>query len=317
MDTNPQTGRPYKHEDYSAAVIRFLMKDVIRDHKFNENYHITADEIADFLNQQRSAGRSLIWKDLVSSQLDADRADYLLRDSHHIGVAYGRYDLERLLNTLTIAIDEETTSPTLAVEDDGVHAVEALIIARYMMFTQVYFHRTRRAYDRHATLAIKELLRKHQAGSLPNPDVFPPPTSLKNIEAYLTWDDWRVQGMICSGLAGDHGDRLLNRDHYRCVYETPEQPRPADADLMQQIQQRLGTMPWFLDTAEKSWYKFEKADEIEVLLRPGLADETLVPLGIQSAVVHGLKAVNQSRVYVTVGDRPLALSRVIELRDGQ
>ena len=92
------------------------------------------------------------------SQLDADRADYLLRDSHHIGVAYGKYDLARLLSTLTIIIDPDTEAPVLAVEEGGWHAAEAFILARYMMFTQVYFHKTRRAYDRHITETMRNLL---------------------------------------------------------------------------------------------------------------------------------------------------------------
>jgi len=104
MDKDPATNKSYKHENYSAAAVAFLMQDVIENHPLNQNYKITAQEIADFLNGRLALGRVLLWRSLVSGQLDADRADYLLRDSHHIGVAYGRYDLNRLLVTLTIAL---------------------------------------------------------------------------------------------------------------------------------------------------------------------------------------------------------------------
>ena len=46
MEVNPSTGKPYKHELYSAAIVRFLLKDVIENHPLNENYHITAEEVA-------------------------------------------------------------------------------------------------------------------------------------------------------------------------------------------------------------------------------------------------------------------------------
>lgn len=115
MITDVASGKSYKHENYSAVAVAHLMQDVIEKHPLNQNYGIKAQDIADFLNDRSTLGRSLLWRDLLSSQLDADRADYLLRDSHHIGVAYGKYDLNRLLVTMTVAIDTETDSPTLAV----------------------------------------------------------------------------------------------------------------------------------------------------------------------------------------------------------
>lgn len=99
MPKNPATNKPYKHEAYSEAIIRYLMKDVIENHPLNQNYYIKADDVADFLAGKPSVQRSLLWRGLITSQLDADRADYLLRDSHHIGVEYGKYDLQRLLVT--------------------------------------------------------------------------------------------------------------------------------------------------------------------------------------------------------------------------
>lgn len=133
MQTNPLTNKPYKHENYSAAAVLHLMQDVIENHPFNQNYNLKAQDVADFLNGSSRLGRSLLWRDLISSQLDADRADYLLRDSHHIGVAYGKYDLDRILVTLTVAMNPETQAPVLAVEEGGEHAAEALILARYML----------------------------------------------------------------------------------------------------------------------------------------------------------------------------------------
>ena len=192
MTTRPDSNKAYKHEDYSVGAVELLMRDVIEGHPFNENYRITAQEVADMLAGNVRLGRSVLWSNLVSSQLDADRADYLLRDSHHTGVSYGHYDLERLLATITVAFNPEG-SPMLGIEEGGEHAAEGLIIARYMMFTQVYYQHTRRIFDYHSSQAIKCLLSVHSPKvECKNAFCFPPPTSSSSIESYLKWDDWRV-----------------------------------------------------------------------------------------------------------------------------
>ena len=77
--------------------------------------------------------------------------DYLLRDSLHAGVAYGRFDHHRLVDTMRIlpSANEESDEPTLGVEIGGIHSSEALLLARYFMFVQVYLHHVRLAYDFH------------------------------------------------------------------------------------------------------------------------------------------------------------------------
>jgi HD superfamily phosphohydrolase len=80
---------------------------------------------------------------LVSSQLDCDRMDYLLRDSLMTGAKYGIYDLEWVLHALRI--DEKTDR--VYVESKGLYAVEEYLQARYYMFRQVYFHRTLRSAE--------------------------------------------------------------------------------------------------------------------------------------------------------------------------
>jgi HD superfamily phosphohydrolase len=89
---------------------------------------------------------------LVSSQLDVDRMDYLLRDSLMTGAKYGIYDLEWIINAL--AIDEE--NDRIYVVARGVYAVEEYLQARYYMFRQVYFHRTLRS----AEAVLRSILRR-------------------------------------------------------------------------------------------------------------------------------------------------------------
>jgi HD superfamily phosphohydrolase len=308
------SGKPYKHDNYSASAVAYLMKDVIEKHSLNENYKIKAQDIEDFLNGRPTLGRSLLWRDLLSSQLDADRADYLLRDSHHIGVAYGKYDLNRLLVTMTVAIDPETNSPKLAVEEGGIHAAEALIVARYMMFTQVYFQHTRRAYDHHLASAIKSLLSEAQKDSgLDIKDAFPPPTSQENVEMYLKWNDWHILGSINDGKGGENGRILRERVHHRKVFETPEVPAQDDLEFAEFVGDKLGENDAFVDKAENSWYKFDATD-IPILIRPGKNDEELTTLSKLSSVVSGLKAVNQTRIYVPYEKQKEADKKVETLR---
>ena len=73
---------------------------------------------------------------LISSQLDMDRADYLKRDSFYTGVAEGNINSERLISMLNVRNDE------LVVEEKGLYSVEKFLIARRLMYWQVYLHKT-------------------------------------------------------------------------------------------------------------------------------------------------------------------------------
>jgi HD superfamily phosphohydrolase len=77
--------------------------------------------------------------------------DYLLRDSHHAGVVYGKFDQYRLIDTLRVLpeTDDDGAEPTLGIEAGGLDSAAGLLLARYFMYSQVYFHRVRRAYDFH------------------------------------------------------------------------------------------------------------------------------------------------------------------------
>ncbi len=97
---------------------------------------------------------------LVSSQLDVDRMDYLLRDSLMTGAKYGIYDLEWVINAL--AIDRERDR--IYVEARGLFAVEEYLQARYYMFRQVYFHRTLRSAEAVLRSVLRRALKLLEAG---------------------------------------------------------------------------------------------------------------------------------------------------------
>ena len=96
----------------------------------------------------------LPWKTLLNEivcrdTFGADRIDYLLRDSLHVGVAYGQFDLDRLIAGLIPVIDPNDGEIAVGLDIGAIHAAETLLLARYFMYTQVYFHDVRRAYDLH------------------------------------------------------------------------------------------------------------------------------------------------------------------------
>ncbi len=87
-----------------------------------------------------------ILNQIISGQLDADRMDYLLRDSYFSATSYGQFDLERILRTMRVRkIDENKKA--LVVKYTGIHSVEDYIMARYQMYWQVYYHPVARSYE--------------------------------------------------------------------------------------------------------------------------------------------------------------------------
>lgn len=89
---------------------------------------------------------------LIHGSIDCDQIDYLLRDSHYTGVAHGSIDVARLLQTLTIHNND------LAVEEKGLSAVEGMLVARSLMYSSVYFHKTVRIAELMLSKAVEMAL---------------------------------------------------------------------------------------------------------------------------------------------------------------
>jgi uncharacterized protein len=156
---------------------------------------------------------------ITSDCFGADRIDYLLRDSLHTGVAYGKFDHYRLIDTLRIlpspkqdnTHEIEKSEPTLGIEAGGIHAAEALLLARYFMYTQVYFHPVRRIYDIHLMDFLKDWLPEGKFST--------------DLRDHLSLTDCEVikamrENSRKKGLPGHkHADILINRKHYKLLYE--------------------------------------------------------------------------------------------------
>jgi len=148
---------------------------------------------------------------IVGDAFGADRIDYLLRDSHHIGVAYGRFDHYRLIDTLRVLKSPTSGEPVIGVEEGGLHSAEALLLARYMMYTQVYFHAARRIYDIHLQEFLTQWLPE---GKFPT-----------DITKLIEITDNEVTAALLKAardkdaIGHDAARRITTREHFRVVYQ--------------------------------------------------------------------------------------------------
>ncbi|GMA49435.1 hypothetical protein GCM10025857_07920 [Alicyclobacillus contaminans] len=135
---------PVHHEQWTQ---RILMEDDELASVLAEIDDTFASELAGVL---RKDGRHPYIQQLITSQLDVDRMDYLLRDALHTGVSYGRFELARLIRSLALH------EGTVVLKQSGLHTAEQYILARYFMYTQVYLHPVTMGSD----LLVAQILRR-------------------------------------------------------------------------------------------------------------------------------------------------------------
>lgn len=162
---------------------------------------------------------------VISSQLDVDRLDYLLRDSLMTGVKYGVYDIERIVNTLQPSADGRR----VLVQAKGRFAVEEFLLARYAMYWQVYLHKTTRAQEGVLRKFVQRARDLYQeTGSLEH--VFPPLRCLfaddkPALEEFLALDDPDVLGWLkaseesTDGTLADLSRRFLRRQGFALLVD--------------------------------------------------------------------------------------------------
>lgn len=123
------------HEDYTRAIIT-------GDTEVNRVLRGMGDDfpkkVAEVIAKTYSNKQVV---SLISSQIDADRMDYLQRDAYYTGVSYGHFDMERILRVMRPREDQ------VVIKQSGMHAVEDYIMSRYQMYWQVYFHPVTRSAE--------------------------------------------------------------------------------------------------------------------------------------------------------------------------
>jgi HD superfamily phosphohydrolase len=193
------------------------------------------------VNLLRCRPRRTLYCDILSGQLDADRLDYLLRDTRMTGAGYGDYDLNWLLHALMV----DPESGRLAVEEKGVSAVEAYLQSRYHMYRNVYFHKVVRAAEGMVKLALQRAKRLLLQGRLDWPlrdsVAYKALTGQRmSIPEFTDLDDISI--MHCFKLWADAGDKplaaLCRGLLFRKVYKTIDLTHVTDEQELTAIEQR-------------------------------------------------------------------------------
>ncbi|WP_336822859.1 HD domain-containing protein [Sporosarcina sp. USHLN248] len=215
---------------------------------------------------------------LISSQIDADRMDYLQRDAYYTGVSYGHFDMERILRVMRPAEEQ------VVIKFSGMHAVEDYIMSRYQMYWQVYFHPVSRSAE---VILIKIL---HRAKHLHNSGYAfaQEPVHFKSffdqsieLEDYISLDEsilltyfqwWRKEN---DPVLADLCDRFINRRLFQYAEFEPATEYRKVVEL-EQLFRKVGIDPeYYLVTDSSSDLPYD-------FYRPGEENER-VPIYLQMA----------------------------------
>lgn len=221
---------------------------------------------------------------VLSSELDIDKMDYLLRDSLYCGVRYGSFDLERLLYTAVLLRTPE--GPRLGVHESGIHALEAFVLARYYMFAQVYFNVTSKVLELHLRRFFESLGVRWA----------------RTADRFLEQDDVWVYTLLKANADHPDAQAVLYRRHYPLLFETGEalsrEEERRFARLVETLQAAHPDRPFFVSLASKDPHRFAESGILVADDAGGAAEVEQV-----SSFISHLKRINQFRIY---GPEPMA-----------
>lgn len=163
------------HEERLEGILKYERKNIM----LKAEYPVPAWSVINQVyngegTQYLEDKKYFVLRSFMDGFIDADKIDYLLRDATFCGISHGQYDKDGLINSLTLLEDDKGVLQ-LGIEESGLHSLESFILARYYMYMMVYFHPTKRLYDRLFT----DFLRSHLKGG-----VYP-----ESPKAFLKYDD--------------------------------------------------------------------------------------------------------------------------------
>jgi len=243
---------PLRHEEYTYSLLPVVaaeaeeagIEPVFTDSVRNDLEYILRGGASQFRGPAAAWCVSNILHRLISSGLDVDRMDYLLRDSIYAGVRYGVYDADRMIRVLLATplmirngVVDDRRACNIAVLDKGVSILETFLLARFYMFSEVYLHRVVEAYNSIHARLLGVLARDGVvtvSGGGGEVEI-PLPADLASsksdaLEAWKLLDDTTMtqlyrrvaQGTLrASGEARELAQRLLERRHMR-IYRVVE-----------------------------------------------------------------------------------------------
>lgn len=233
---------------------------------------------------------------LISSQLDADRMDYLLRDAYYTGVTYGKFDLTRILRVI------RPYEGRILFDYSGMHAIEDYIVSRYQMYMQIYFHPTSRAMEEllHNTLRRAHYCYHHlnQTDTFKGSFLEPFLKGNWTLQDYLNIDDHTMNTSFTHWLT--HEDDMLRDLAYRILSRKPPESIVTTLnqvdELTYSIQQelsRFGFDPEYYfsqNNCSDLPYDFYRTDGSSQRTQIDLITKTnqIVELSKVSPIVHAL-----------------------------
>jgi HD superfamily phosphohydrolase len=290
----------FHHEDFTIEAV--LSNETEVGQVLNEFSPALAENVADII---RGNFRPIALAQLVSSQLDVDRMDYLLRDSLMTGAKYGIYDVEWIIKSLEI--DEE--NDRLYVAARGIYAVEDYLQARYYMFRQVYFHRTLRS----AETVLRSLLRRAlELFATGKPIWLASGTAFEKIlrneklslKEHLELDDADIMFHIKQWqrtddkILADLSKRFLNRRLFKIFdLDMPEAERRKFLDKARKLVEASGFDPSFYFVEDRAgdvpYYFYAKTGNQEpknlIYVEEGFSRPVIREISEVSAAVRGLQ----------------------------
>lgn len=240
---------------------------------------------------------------LVSSQLDVDRMDYLLRDSLMTGAKYGIYDLEWIIKSIEINEKDDH----LYISAPGIYAVEDYLQARYYMYRQVYFHRTLRSAEAVLRVLLKRALHLYKDGSVWHESETPMQKILAGekltLDEHLALDDTDVMFSIKrwqhsdDKILGDLASRFLNRRLFKAFdLDMPEEARAKFVAAAGKVVENAGFEPeyYFIeDSAGNAPYSFYSKDATDakdlIYVEEGFSRPSIREISAVSPAVRGLQ----------------------------
>jgi len=250
--------RDANHEILGKEILnKYSISDIL-----NQNYD--SKEIGSIFN-----GESLnqTFNQLIHSELDVDRMDYLLRDSYNTGVYYGQFDYEQILRKMSVG-----ENGLLCVDYKAVHAVENYITSRYYMYSQVYSHKTIGSFDQLVCSAYSQMEDENIA-----PD-FKAIESMDE-ESFYIYDDHFIVKLLRDSVKQNENkylkrmaEMILKREHLNLAYEVKDLMNSSDGKALPEYTLVKHTMENIERTnfgnTPNEWIFFDAPDTKFSKLRP-------------------------------------------------
>ncbi|MDQ0188998.1 HD domain-containing protein [Alicyclobacillus cycloheptanicus] len=295
---------PVHHEQWTRRILQ-------EDDEMQTILAEIDDEFAnDLVGILQKAGRHPMVEQLITSQLDVDRMDYLLRDALNTGVSYGRFELARLLRSLTISDGQ------ILLRANALHTVEQYILARYFMYAQVYLHPVTVGSDVLVLQILRragDLIRDGKLRELPQEllAIIGADEMDIRVSDYLALDEstllyaFRQWSRSEDSVLADLSQRFLHRRLFAPITRT--EPNSEEWAILRTAARALGFHPDYYvsgRTAEISGYVYR--GEGILLLRP---DGSRTELSRESKIVRSLAADTEYRIFIpkemVEGDDPV------------